>query len=183
MSKIKIISALPVEWCNEITDDVSFSGVGKINATIKTIEIITKYKPTMIINYGTAGSTKGVTGLVDCTKFIQRDIDAQALGFQKFETPFDSSCPTMINFSKIKNPINKKMSCGTGDSFVTSDDGITTDVVDMEAYAIAKVCYLNKVDFVSFKYITDDGDADDWKKNVNKGIKQFKKVLKYYDNL
>jgi len=81
MNNIKIISALPVEWCNEITDDVSFSGVGKINATIKTIEIITKYKPTMIINYGTAGSTKGVTGLVDCTKFIQRDIDAQALGF------------------------------------------------------------------------------------------------------
>ena len=134
----------------------------------------------MIINYVTAGSTKGVTGLVDCTKFIQRDIDAQALGFQKFETPFDSSCPTMINFSKIKNPINKKMSCGTGDSFVTSDDGITTDVVDMEAYAIAKVCYLNKVDFVSFKYITDDGDADDWKKNVNKGIKEFKQILNFY---
>ena len=72
------------------------------------------------------------------------------------------------------------MSCGTGDSFVTSDDGITTDVVDMEAYAIAKVCYLNKVDFVSFKYITDDGDADDWKKNVNKGIKEFKQILNFY---
>ena len=75
------------------------------------------------------------------------------------------------------------MSCGTGDSFVTSGDGITTDVVDMEAYAIAKVCYLNKVDFVSYKYITDDGDADDWKRNCNKGIKEFKKVLRYYDNI
>ena len=49
-------------------------------------------------------------------------------------------------------------------------------------YAIAKVCYLNKVDFVSYKYITDDGDADDWKRNCNKGIKEFKKVLKYYDH-
>ena len=181
MNNIRIISALPVEWGNEIIDDVSFSGVGKINATITTLEVIEKYKPTMIINYGTAGSTKGVTGLVDCTKFIQRDIDAQALGFKKFETPFDSSCPTIINFSKLKNPINKKMSCGTGDSFVTSDDGITTDVVDMEAYAIAKVCYLNKVDFVSYKYITDDGDADDWKRNCNKCIKEFKKVLEYYE--
>ena len=70
MNNIKIISALPVEWGNEIIDDVSFSGVGKINATITTLEVIEKYKPTMIINYGTAGSTKGVTGLVDCTKFI-----------------------------------------------------------------------------------------------------------------
>tara|TARA_B100000214_G_C23778920_1_gene540368 strand:+ start:215 stop:766 length:552 start_codon:yes stop_codon:yes gene_type:complete len=180
-SNIRIISALPVEWGSEITNDVSFSGVGKINATITTLEVIKKYKPTMIINYGTAGSTKGVTGLVDCTKFIQRDIDAEALGFQKFETPFDSSCPVTINFSKLKNPINKKMSCGTGDSFVTSDDGITTDVVDMEAYAIAKICYLNKVDFVSFKYITDDGDADDWKKNCSKGIQKFKQILKYYE--
>jgi len=60
------------------------------------------------------------------------------------------------------------MSCGTGDSFVTFDDGIETDVVDMEAYAIAKVCYLKGIDFVSFKYITDEGDAEDWKKNCYK---------------
>jgi len=67
-------------------------------------------------------------------------------------------------------------------SFVTSDKGVTTDVVDMEAYAIAKVCYLNDIDFISFKYITDDGNADDWKKNCGEGVKEFKKVLEYYDN-
>ena len=179
---IQIISALVVEWENQIEEYVSFSGVGKINATIKTLEVIEKYKPKMIINYGTAGSTKGVTGLVDCTRFTQRDIDASPLGFPKTMTPYESNVPHIINFSKIKNPINKKMSCGTGDSFVTSDTGITTDVVDMEAYAIAKVCYLNNIDFVSYKYITDDGDAEDWKKNCTKGIKEFKKVLEYYDN-
>ena len=182
MNNIRIISALPVEWGNEITNDVSFSGVGKINATITILDVIERYKPTLVINYGTAGSTKGVTGLVDCTKFIQRDIDAEALGFPKFSTPFESSVPTTINFSKLKNPLMHQLTCGTGDSFVTSDDGITTDVVDMEAYAIAKVCYLNKIDFVSYKYITDDGDGDDWKRNCNKGVKEFKEVLKYYDH-
>ena len=30
---------------------------------------------------------------------------------------------------------------------------------------------------------TDDGDATKWKKNINKGIKQFTEVLKYYENL
>ena len=179
---IQVISALVVEWGNEIEEYVSFSGVGKINATIKTLEVIEKYKPKIIINYGTAGSTKGVTGLVDCTKFVQRDIDAEALGFSKTITPYESSVPATISFSKLKNPLMYQLTCGTGDSFVTSDDDITTDVVDMEAYAIAKVCYLNKIDFVSYKYITDDGDADDWKKNCNKGINEFKKVLKYYDN-
>ena len=33
---------------------------------------------------------KHVTGLVDCTKFIQRDMDATPLGFNKGETPFDT---------------------------------------------------------------------------------------------
>ena len=180
---IQIISALVVEWSSELIDGISFSGVGKINATIKTLEVIEKYKPKMIINYGTAGSTKGVSGLVDCTKFIQRDMDTTPLGFNKGVTPFETGVPPVLNFSKIKNPINKKMSCGTGDSFVTFDDGIETDVVDMEAYAIAKVCYLKGIDFVSFKYITDEGDAEDLKKNCYKGAKEFKKVLKYYDNI
>ena len=52
----------------------------------------------------------------------------------------------------------------------------------MEGYALAKVCYLYDVGFISFKYITDgaDGDANnDWEKNVSKGIVKFKeKVLK-----
>ena len=51
----------------------------------------------------------------------------------------------------------------------------------MEAYALAKVCYLYNVPFISFKYITDgaDGSASvDWEENVGKGIVKFKeKVL------
>ena len=34
-----------------------------------------------VINYGTAAS-KIHSGLVDCTKFIQRDMDVTALGFK-----------------------------------------------------------------------------------------------------
>ena len=38
----------------------------------------------------------------------------------------------------------------------------------------------------NYKYITDNADEkspNDWKKNCGKGIKEFKKVLEYYDNL
>ena len=187
--KILIACALEQETDGKLDDwNVIYTGCGKVNATYElTAELFLQKKisklPKLVINFGTAGSRDiPIHTLVDCTKFVQRDIDASSLGFPKTMTPYESSVPHIINFSKVKNPINKKMSCGTGDSFVTSDKGVTTDVVDMEAYAIAKVCYLNDIDFISFKYITDDGNADDWKKNCGEGVKEFKKVLEYYDN-
>ena len=70
---------------------IHYTGVGKINAAIKTIEIIKDYSPAQIINYGTAGSlNKKLTGLVEVTRFFQRDMDASPLGFKIGQTPFDS---------------------------------------------------------------------------------------------
>ena len=66
--------------------------------------------------------------------------------------------------------------CYTGDSFAT-DLTPYDDVVDMEAYALAKTCRNLGKDFVSYKYISDDGNADDWEKNCGKGTKEFKKLL------
>ena len=77
------------------------TGVGKINATIKLIELIHLYKPTQVINYGTAGSLKKeINGLVECTTFVQHDMDARGLlNFKLGETPFDPiSFINFINF-------------------------------------------------------------------------------------
>ena len=108
-------------------------------------------------------------------------MDATPLGFKKGITPFED-LPMMIDFSHIKNPIGKNLTCYTGDSFAT-DLTPYDDVVDMEAYALAKTCRNLGKDFVSYKYISDDGNADDWEKNCSKGIKEFEKVLEYYDNI
>ena len=35
----------------------------------------------------------------------------------------------------------------------------------------------------TFKYISDDGNPDDWKNFMAEGSKEFKKVLEYYDNI
>ena len=46
----------------------------------------------------------------------------------------------------------------------------------MEAYAIAKICYLKDVKFRCFKYVSDnanDGANDDWIENVSMGKKLF----------
>ena len=59
------IAALKEETPN--LKDFHYSGVGKINATIKIMELISKFQPNEIINYGTAGSTKqNLSGLVEC---------------------------------------------------------------------------------------------------------------------
>jgi adenosylhomocysteine nucleosidase len=145
------------------------TGVGKINATYNTLKLINIYKPKLIINYGTAGAinTK-LNGIVECTKFYQRDMDVRGLDFELGETPFD----------KIKEIITSKdgYSCGTGDSFVNKKIDIEVDVVDMEAYAIAKVCKLENIEFKCFKYISDNADVNadnDWNKNLAKGASTF----------
>ena len=148
---------------------IHYTGVGKINASIKTLEIIKDYSPTHVINYGTAGSlNKKLKGLLEVTQFFQRDMDATPLGFKIGQTPFDEI--EEINFGSAG------YSCGTGDSFVTQTPKFRTDLVDMEAYAIAKICYLKDIKFRCFKYVSDnanEGANDDWIKNVSMGKKLF----------
>ena len=138
---------------------------------MKIMDRLTDYnyaKPKLVINYGTAGSRKiKKKTLVDCTKFIQRDMDASKLGFNLGETPFDYI--STIKFSE------KGLSCGTGDNFVSESPKIKTDLVDMEAYDIAKICLIKKIDFKCFKYVSDKADENaggTWKENINKGLEK-----------
>jgi adenosylhomocysteine nucleosidase len=150
-------------------------GVGKVNATYNTLKLINIHKPKIIINYGTAGAINSkLKGLVECTKFYQRDMDVRGLDFKLGETPFD----------KIKEIITSKdgYSCGTGDSFVNKKIDMETDVVDMEAYAIAKVCKLENIEFKCFKYISDNADQNaskDWNTNLILGAKAFAELINF----
>ena len=177
---IVILAALKEE-CNKIKSPfpIYYTGIGKINAAITTIRICQKYPDLKtIINFGTAGSNNISPGeLVDCTKFVQRDMDATALGFPIGQTPYDS-IPFILEFNKTKNLIGKQLTCGTGDNFSTN---IEYDVVDMEAYSIAKICWIYQINFISYKYITDNGDPNDWKENLSNGIYKFEKLISQYD--
>jgi adenosylhomocysteine nucleosidase len=187
---ILIVCGLEQETVGELEDwNVLYTGVGKVNATFKLTQKLQINRslppmPELVINYGTAGSRKSPIGeLVDCTKFIQRDMDVTGLGFMIHQTPFESPNEMVIRCTSEFNPIGKNYTCGTGDSFVESlekgDSNI--DVFDMEAYALAKVCRYYKVPFISFKYITDganESSPKDWEENLVGGIVEFKeKVL------
>ena len=186
---ILIVSALEVETQGQLEDyRVLYTGVGKVNATLKLtqklqIDRSLPPSPKLVINYGTAGSRELPIGeLVDCTKFTQRDMNVTSLGFMQGQTPFENNVPIVLDYDHVEfNPIGKKMRCGSGDNFVQDNKEIYSDVFDMEAYALAKVCYHYDVPFISFKYITDGADEqahEDWEKNLADGIVEFKeKVL------
>ena len=189
---ILIVCALEQETQGQLEDwNVLYTGVGKVNATYKLTERFSTYdsRPAvrrnheLVINYGTAGSRKLPIGeLVDCIKFIQRDMDVTGLGFMKHQTPFESPNDMVIRFTPEFNPIGKHYVCGTGDNFVDNieDEIEYVDVFDMEAYALAKVCSYYYVSFISFKYITDNANehsVGDWKDNLGKGIVQFKERI------
>jgi adenosylhomocysteine nucleosidase len=190
-SDILIVCALEIETQGQLKDyRVLYTGVGKVNATLELTKALQSahlhYLPEMpklVINYGTAGSRKiKKKRLVDCTKFIQRDMDVTGLGFMRGETPFEQDPPFVIQQQNVEfNPIGRNATCGSGDNFAEDKSQYYGEVVDMEAYALAKVCYLYDVPFISFKYITDGADEqahEDWEANLADGIVVFKeKVL------
>ena len=186
---ILIVCAFERETVGQLDDwDVLYTGVGKVNATLKLTQRLQVNRslppmPKLLINYGTAGSRELPIGeLVDCTKFTQRDMNVTSLGFMQGQTPFENLVPTVLDYDHVEfNPISKKLRCGTGDNFVDNNIDSYSDVFDMEAYALAKVCYHYDIPFISFKYITDNANehsAGDWVDNCSDGVREFKeKVL------
>ena len=159
-------------------DYFHYIGVGKINATYNLLKLINKFKPNQVINFGSAGAIKlGTSGIVECTKFYQRDMDVRGLLDLKLgETPYD-------NINEIINS-HEGFSCGSGDSFVKNKIEMNVDLVDMEAYALAKVCKLENVKFRCFKYVSDNADENatsDWMENCKKGSKLFQNKLKEFE--
>jgi adenosylhomocysteine nucleosidase len=150
-----------------------YTGVGKVNAAIVASEVIAKYRPRRIINFGTAGGITVAPGFYQCTQFVQRDMTCEAFGCVPGQTPFESS----VHIGNSTGLI-----CSTGDNFVMNPAlEIPADIVDMEAYAIAKACAKYNVEFVCWKYISDRANQDahnDWQQQVAQGQSHYISKLK-----
>jgi adenosylhomocysteine nucleosidase len=101
-------------------------------------------------------------------------MDVGALGFAPGVTPFDE-LPPMLEFPVVFGELPEAV-CGTGDSFATADHGPACDVVDMEAYALAKACRIEGAGFACAKFVSDGADenaARHWKENVAAAADRF----------
>jgi len=149
--------------------NVLYTGLGKVNAALSLSRRLASLRaqsalPKMVVNFGTAGSRTFATGsVVACRSFVQRDMDVTGLGFSLGETPFET-LPATLSFPAVFAGLPEGV-CGTGDRFETGASGLACDVIDMEAYALAKACLAEDVPFACAKYISDGADhtaADDW---------------------
>ena len=178
--KIAVIIALPVETQKLFDDvDIYYCGIGKINAAFKATEIILKSGYTHIINLGTAGSHVFPThSLIECSQVVQRDMDLSPLGFPLGQTPMDE-IKGSLDCAPLFTDLPKGV-CGTGDRFEVGIPKLKCDLVDMEAYAIAKVCKKLNVQFSAFKYITDGSDDQahkDWIENLKPASKKLREIF------
>jgi len=171
-----ILLALPEE-APEIKNymNVFFTGVGKVNAAAAAARLIEGFRPKHVINFGTAGGITVLPGLYQVTKFVQRDMLCCDLGMAPGQTPFDS-LPIILDVG------GSGLTCSTGDNFVTNPKlDIDADLVDMEAYAIAKVCISNKIKFSCWKFVSDQADTNaskDWNTMISAGQSHYIQKIK-----
>eukprot|EP00049_Salpingoeca_infusionum_P019178 m.360599 g.360599 ORF g.360599 m.360599 type:complete len:268 (+) comp19118_c0_seq1:35-838(+) len=163
---------------------VRYTGVGKVLAAIRATQAILEEKPEHVINFGTAGALgvdfkkdadkvharalEEVKGLARVSHVYQRDMDVRPLGFDLGHTPYENIHHFDLGAEGV--------SVGSGDQFVTSKPDLVTDLVEMEAYAIARACHEFDVKFHSWKYVSDS--ADDaapmtWEESVAHGSHLF----------
>ena len=159
---------------------VLFCGVGKVNAAIALTKELSRYaqqgeEMPLVVNFGSAGSRCFASGtLVACQEFVQRDMDVSGLGFALGVTPYDEA-PSSLIFDPVFTHLPAGI-CGSGDSFATADIEVDCAVIDMEAYALAKVCWHENARFACVKYVTDGADhmaAEDWQRNVHVAAEEF----------
>jgi adenosylhomocysteine nucleosidase len=85
-------------------------------------------------------------------------MDVSGLGFEPGTTPFEE-VPKELEFPSRFGGLTEAV-CGTGDRFETAISAPPWDLVDMEAYALAKVCWFEQVPFACAKYVTDGADEN-----------------------
>jgi adenosylhomocysteine nucleosidase len=166
----------------EVASPVLYTGVGKVNAAWALTRALARRLPRLVLGFGTAGSPRlPAHALVECTRFVQRDMDVRPLGVPLGTTPYDE-LPAVLEVPG-RYPGLPTATCGSADHFVSGHEVGDCDVVDMEAYALAKVCRREGVAFTAIKYVTDGGDTTaplDWAANLPRAAAEFRAL---YDRL
>lgn len=189
-TRVLVVMALPEEAQNQFDASGSsllFTGIGKVNASWSLTRRIaalmaTGSGPELVVNFGTAGSGTFDTGsVIACRQFVQNDMDVRALGFELGQTPFED-LPSRLEFPEVFSTLPHGL-CASADRFDTGHEGLSREVIDMEAFALAKVCRLESIPFACAKYISDGADhnaASDWQTSLRHAASEFRRL---YDAL
>ncbi|MDG5786486.1 5'-methylthioadenosine/S-adenosylhomocysteine nucleosidase [Evansella sp. AB-P1] len=158
---------------------LSKSGIGKVNAAISTTLMNRLFHPDYIINTGSAGGFHkelSVGDIVISTEVRYNDVDATVFGYEfgqvprmpSFYTPTDElikiaeECAEEVGIHSVKGLII------SGDSFMSDHERVEAIrqkfndpyCSEMEAGAIAQVCYQFQCPFVIIRSLSDIAGQD-----------------------
>lgn len=185
-SKMDIIEETMLATCeftlgklNGVEVILSKSGIGKVNAAVSTTLMNQLYHPDYIVNTGSAGGLdKGlaVGDVVVSDEVRYNDVDATAFGYEFGQVP---RMPAMFTPDEQLIQVAKKgaeeagmaMAQGliiSGDSFMSDHERVEglkkifnqPQCAEMEAGAIAQVCYQFEVPFVIIRSLSDIAGKD-----------------------
>ena len=160
------------------------SGIGKVNAAAGTVELIRNFQPDCIISTGVAGGIDTCLKVMDVVvsqQIVYHDVwcgEGNAYGqIQGLPTYFTGN-ETLLKCAlslDTETAIFGGLIC-TGDKFITDRKELNEIksnfpeglAVDMESAAIAQVCHLYNVPFISFRIISDTPGSDNhWEQYTN----------------
>lgn len=151
-------------------------GIGKVNAAVGASELMAHMQPDVVVSTGVAGGIDekaGVMEVVAASEVVYHDVwcgNGNEVGqIQDMPARFvcDGRLLSVAVSLDASVPVHAGLIC-TGDKFITERaelDAIKAEfpeglAVDMESAAIAQVCHLYRVPFISFRIISDTPGAD-----------------------
>lgn len=151
------------------------SGIGKVNAAMSTTILLEKYNPDVVINTGSAGGydeNLEVGAVVISDEVRHHDVDATIFGYEMGQVPqmpaaFKADKRLMEVAEKAVAAVGEHQAATglitTGDSFMNDPVRVETvrgyfptmKAVEMEAAAVAQVCYQFGTPFVVIRALSD----------------------------
>lgn len=155
------------------------SGIGKVNAAIGTTLLIQLYKPSFIINTGSAGGfyeKLSVGDIVISTEVRYNDVDATVFGYEFGQVPqMPAYYKPAEHLMKVAEKSAEKVGIHSAMGLIVSGDSFMSDhervedlkkifnnpyCAEMEAGAIAQVCHQFECPFVIIRSLSDIAGSD-----------------------
>jgi len=137
------------------------TGVGPVEAAVQLTSALHQMQasdaqPDLVVSLGSAGSSKlEQTQIYQVSSVSYRDMDASPLGFEKGATPFLDMPVSMDFVHQIPQVPSATLSTGanivSGDAYAQID----ADMVDMETFALLRVCQHFDVPLAGLRGISD----------------------------
>ncbi|MEC5422173.1 5'-methylthioadenosine/S-adenosylhomocysteine nucleosidase [Virgibacillus sp. C22-A2] len=150
------------------------SGIGKVNAAMATTIMHERYSPTHIINTGSAGGFAEdleVGDIVISTQVVHHDVDVTAFDYAYGQVPsmpalYDADTALVAKACQAVKQLDihyKEGVIATGDTFMDKETHVafvrdkfpSMIAAEMEAAAIAQVCYQYNKPFVIIRALSD----------------------------